>query len=133
MGWFHPQILLQSLKFIENRQEIGLLIANVRRPINRSAGVPLSGINVALLGRSDVPDLGVILISVRPQDVWNKDATAALERLGPDSVTILDKPFSAAKLLKLVRDSIGQRGGAEGQQTDVTAASVSGTGWSHAQ
>jgi hypothetical protein len=56
------------------------------------------------LGRLEIPNLGVILIFASPQNAWDQEDKAALERLGSDAVTVTDMPFSPTKLQKAVHD-----------------------------
>jgi two-component system, cell cycle response regulator CpdR len=85
--------------FRDNQSRIGVLIADVRLP----AG---SGIQVALHFRALTADLPVILTSGYPVANWSRGDTADLIQLGPDSVTILEKPFPALTLVKMVDDVI---------------------------
>jgi CheY-like chemotaxis protein len=86
--------------FKENYQAIGLLIADVTLPTS-------SGIQVALLLRSEVPDLPVILTSGYPVGNWSAGDSADLAKLGADSAIILQKPFQSQFLLNSVRELIG--------------------------
>jgi CheY-like chemotaxis protein len=80
--------------------KIDLLVADVRLPTS-------SGIHVALLLRSEVPDLPVVLTSGYPVSAWNDLDSADLERLGSTSVAILQKPFQGKILSDAVRELIG--------------------------
>jgi len=86
--------------FTHGLHRIDLLIADVTLPKS-------SGIQVALLLRSAIPDLPVILTSGRPADAWNDRDTFDLERLGPQLVTTVVKPFEAQILREAVYDLLG--------------------------
>src|SRR5260370_40412013 len=76
----------QALRlFTDVDRKIDLLVADVTLPTS-------SGIQVALLLRSEVPDLPVILTSGYPVSAWNDRASAGLQRLGSDSGAIPHKP-----------------------------------------
>ena len=91
----------QALRlFTEHGRHVDLLVADVTLPIS-------SGIQVALLLRSEVPDLPVILTSGYPVDSWCTRDSADLKRLGPLSVTIMQKPFQADELSNSVSELIG--------------------------
>jgi CheY-like chemotaxis protein len=91
----------QALRlFTEHSRKIDLLVADVTLPTS-------SGIQVALLLRSEVPDLPVILTSGYPVGAWNDWDSADLERLGSRSVTILQKPFQGKGLSDAVLELIG--------------------------
>jgi CheY-like chemotaxis protein len=79
--------------------KIDLLVADLTLP--RS-----SGIQVALLLRSKIPTLPVILTSGYPVSGWSDRDSDDLKRLGSRSVAILQKPFQAEALLDAVRDLI---------------------------
>ena len=66
-----------------------------------------SGIQVALLLRSKLPGLPVILTSGYPVSAWSDRDCADLERLGSSSVTILRKPFGPHVLSNAVCGLIG--------------------------
>jgi two-component system, cell cycle sensor histidine kinase and response regulator CckA len=91
----------QALRlFTDVDRKIDLLVADVTLPTS-------SGIQVALLLRSEVPDLPVILTSGYPVSAWNDRDSADLERLGSNSVAILQKPFPSKALSDAVRELIG--------------------------
>jgi CheY-like chemotaxis protein len=91
----------QALRlFTESARKIDLLIADVTLPTS-------SGIQVALLLRSNIPNLPVILTSGYPVGAWSDRDSADLERLGSRSVAILQKPFQFQGLLKAVCDLTG--------------------------
>ena len=91
----------QALRlFTEHGRKIDLLVADVTLPTS-------SGIQVALLLRSEVPDLPVILTTGYPVSAWNDRDSADLERLGSRSVTILQKPFQGKALSAAVHELIG--------------------------
>jgi len=88
------------LRFIDRDSRIDLLIADLRGTRRRS---PVkSGIEVALLLRSKLPRLPVILTSGSPVGEWSDGDSAALERLGSWSAVILQKPLQAEVLLNAV-------------------------------
>ena len=84
-------------RFTDHARQIDLFIADVTLPTS-------SGIHVALLFRSEIPDLPVILTSDYP--VSNRDSDD-LERLGPNSVVILPKPFQPQVLSNAVYQLLG--------------------------
>jgi len=86
--------------FKDNNRRIGLLIADVTLPL-------ASGIQVALLLRLENPALPVVLTSGYPLSGWSERDAADLERLGSDTVTILQKPFQPQLLLNSVHELIG--------------------------
>ena len=91
----------QALRlFNDHGRRIDLLLADVVLPKS-------SGIQVALLLRSEIPNLPVILTSGYPVSVWAKRDAADLERLGSRSVAILQKPFQAQVLPNTIREMIG--------------------------
>jgi CheY-like chemotaxis protein len=91
----------QALRlFTEHGRKIDLLVADVTLPTS-------SGVQVALLLRSEVPDLPVILTSGYPPSAWSDRDSADLERLGSRSVAILQKPFQGKALWDTVRELIG--------------------------
>jgi CheY-like chemotaxis protein len=91
----------QALRlFHDYGRRIDLLLADVTLPAS-------SGIKVALLVRSEIPGLPVILTSGYPVSVWSARDAADLERLGSSSVAILQKPFQAEVLRNTVREMIG--------------------------
>ena len=89
-------------RFTDSGCNIDLLVADVTLP--RS-----SGIQVALLLRTRIPTLPVILTSGYPVSVWSDRDSADLERLGSKSVTILPKPFPAQELSNAVRELLAPR------------------------
>ena len=89
------------LRFIDHDHRIDLLIADVTLP-------RVSGIQVALLLRSRIPKLPVILTSGHPVSSWRTRDADDLERLGPDSVTVLQKPFPAEALRHAVSELLGE-------------------------
>jgi CheY-like chemotaxis protein len=87
----------QALRlFIDGGRRIALLVADVR--LAKS-----SGIQVALLLRTQIPDLPVCLISGYPETAWRDLDAAALDRLGSSSVLILQKPITAKALTNAVQ------------------------------
>jgi CheY-like chemotaxis protein len=86
--------------FIDHDHQIDCLVADVTVST-------FSGIQVALLLRSKVQNLPVILTSGYPVNSWSDRDAADLERLGTSSVTILEKPFRAQTVLNAVGALIG--------------------------
>jgi len=78
--------------FQDNADQIDLLLADVT--LEKS-----SGIHVALLLRSEVPGLPVILTSDHPVSQWSDWDSADLQQLAWQSLAILQKPFQAKMLL----------------------------------
>jgi CheY-like chemotaxis protein len=105
----------QALRlFADHGRQIDLLIADVTLPVS-------SGIQVALLLRSELPRLPVILMSGYPMSGWTMRDSADLAKLGTASVTILEKPFQSQVLSNTVRELLetvqvrkGERGTSEG-------------------
>src|SRR5450755_1391851 len=85
--------------------QISLLFADLR--CARKWLPTRSGIQVALLLRSVLPTLPVILMSTCPISGWSVRDSLDLGKLGSTSVAILQKPFEAPVLLYVVRDVIG--------------------------
>ena len=82
----------QALRaFIEHDRLVDLLVAD----LSLAAG---SGITVALLLRSVMPELPIILTSGYPVNCWSERESADLARLGANSVVILQKPFVSQTL-----------------------------------
>jgi CheY-like chemotaxis protein len=93
----------QALRlFTDHGRKIDLLVADVTLPTS-------SGIQVALLLRSRIPTLPVLLTSGYPVGAWNDRDSADLERLGSRSVAIIQKPFQSQGLLKAVCELTGIR------------------------
>jgi CheY-like chemotaxis protein len=88
------------LLFIDHDHQVDLLIADVTIPKR-------SGVQVALLLRSKLPGLPVILTCGYPVGAWSDRDSADLKRLGSHLVTILEKPFRAQALLKAVSELVG--------------------------
>jgi CheY-like chemotaxis protein len=82
--------------FLAARRQIDLLLADVTLPVS-------SGIFVALLLRVELPGLPVILTPGDPPTEWENRNAADLERLGSDSVVVLQKPFPNQTLLNSIR------------------------------
>jgi DNA-binding response OmpR family regulator len=87
-------------KFIEYNRRFDLLISDLTLPTS-------SGVQVALILRSELPELKIILTSGYPLSMWSEQDTSDLQRLGNDSVTVLAKPFLPQTLLNSVRALIG--------------------------
>jgi two-component system cell cycle sensor histidine kinase/response regulator CckA len=91
----------QALRlFIDHRRQIDLLLADVTLPTS-------SGIQVALILRLETPDLPIILTSGYAVNDWGDRDAADLERLGSNSVAILQKPFQPQLLSNAVCELIG--------------------------
>ena len=86
--------------FIEHGRQVDLLVAD----LSLAKG---SGIQVALLLRSVIPALPVVLTSGYPVHDWSVRDCADLDRLGSNSVAILQKPFLSHALLKAIRALMG--------------------------
>jgi CheY-like chemotaxis protein len=86
--------------FHHKKQNVAILIADLSLPTS-------SGVEVALAIRLGTPDLPVILTSGLPLSDWSARDAAVLKRLGPDSVTVLQKPFLSKDLLEHVQGWIG--------------------------
>jgi CheY-like chemotaxis protein len=86
--------------FIDLNHDVDLLVADLTLP-------RMSGIQVALLLRSKLPAVPVILTSGYPVAGWSHRDSADLARLGSHSVTVLQKPFPARALSRAVCDLIG--------------------------
>ena len=86
--------------FTEHGRHVDLLVADVTLPIS-------SGIQVALLLRTEVPDLPVLLTSGYPVSDWTGREYTDLQRLGSTSVALLSKPFQADELSNAVRELLG--------------------------
>ena len=87
-------------QFHDKDCKIDVLIADVSLAIG-------SGLQVAVALREELPELGVILATGYPCHLWRARDYALLGRLGPDSVTILQKPFAAPTLLAAIDKLIG--------------------------
>jgi CheY-like chemotaxis protein len=82
-------------QFKHHGRQIDLLIADV--------GLPgISGVQVALLLRSELPELRVILMSGYPLNSWSPQDADFLQRLGSNSVGVLIKPFVPRTLLHAI-------------------------------
>ncbi|MEI9974408.1 MAG: response regulator [Ignavibacteriota bacterium] len=91
----------QALRlFNDHAQQIDLLLADVTLPVS-------SGIQVALVLRSKIPNLPVILASGYPVDNWSEQDANDLKRLDSRSLTILQKPTPPKQLLSAVAELIG--------------------------
>jgi CheY-like chemotaxis protein len=87
--------------FIACDRQVDLLLADVTLP----AG---SGIQVALLLRSVLPALPVILTTRYPVSAWSVRDFLDLEKLGPNMVTILHNPIPASLLINAISELLGQ-------------------------
>jgi CheY-like chemotaxis protein len=91
----------QALRlFNEHGRRIDLLLADVTLPTS-------SGIQVALLLRSEMPNLPVILTSGYPVGVWADREAADLLRLGSSLVAVIQKPFRGGVIPNTIREMIG--------------------------
>jgi len=91
----------QALRtFIDREYHVDCLVTDVTLP-------RCSGIQVALLLRSKIRDLPIILTFGQPVTSWSVRDAADLERLGLDSVTMLQKPFRILVFLNAVYALIG--------------------------
>lgn len=88
-----PEEALQQ--FNDSGRQIDLLLADVGLPV-------ISGVQVALLLRAELPGLRVILTSGYPPSMWSARDSGFLQTLGLDSVSILQKPFVPQTLLKTI-------------------------------
>jgi len=88
------------LLFTDLDYQVDLLIADLTMPKR-------SGIQVALLLRSKLPSLPVILTSRDPVGRWSAQRLADLNRLGSQWVAIVQKPSAADDLLNAVRELTG--------------------------
>jgi DNA-binding response OmpR family regulator len=88
------------LRFIDNDQQIDLLVANVTLPKS-------SGIYLALLLRAKIETLPVILISRYPARAWTDQEADDLKRLGSQSVVVLQEPFNNRLFTDAVRELLG--------------------------
>lgn len=75
--------------------QVDLLLTDVRLPT-------LSGIQVALQIRSGLPEFPVLLVTGYPAGGWRGVDAEDLEKLGPESVVLLPKPFQTQALLNAV-------------------------------
>ena len=91
----------QALRlFIGHGRQIDLLIADVSLPTS-------SGIQVALLLRSEIPNLPVILTSGYGISEWSIRDSGDLERLDSSSMAILQKPFQPEVLRNAICELMG--------------------------
>jgi len=86
--------------FSQHGRHLDLLLADVTVPKS-------TGIQIALLFRSEIPNLPVILTSDSPVSDWTGRDYTDLERLGSSSVALLSKPVQGEILLKAIRDLLG--------------------------
>ena len=84
-------------RFLDVKGQIDLLVADVNLPSS-------TGIQVALLLRAELPTLRVILTSGYERSDWQGRDAADLERLGLDSLKILQKPFMPQALLNCIQE-----------------------------
>ena len=86
--------------FAKHGRHVDLLIADVTLPTS-------SGLRVALLLRSEIRNLPVILTSGYPVSAWTDTDSADLQRMGSNSVAIIQKPFQPEALSALVHEFLG--------------------------
>lgn len=84
-------------RFQDVAGQIDLFVADVNLPSS-------TGIQVALLLRVELPSLRVILTSGYPRSDWRGRDAADLEKLGSDSLIILQKPFMPQALLHCIQE-----------------------------
>jgi len=87
--------------FVDGNRKIDLLVADLTLPTS-------SGIQVALLLRSEISKLPVILTSGYPVSEWTGRDRTDLQRLGSNSMAVLQKPFLAQELLSIVSRLTGE-------------------------
>ena len=87
--------------FTRHGRQFDLLVSDVTLP-------EISGIQVALLLRSEIPNLPVLLTSGYPVSDWTGRDYTDLQRLGATSVAMLSKPFQIQDLLKKVGELTGE-------------------------
>jgi len=85
--------------FIRQGRQLDLLLADLILPES-------SGVQVALMLRSEIPGLPVILTSGYPVSCWSERDCADVERLGSPSV-VVPKPFRAPAISNAVSELIG--------------------------
>ncbi|SPE34768.1 putative Response regulator receiver protein [Candidatus Sulfopaludibacter sp. SbA6] len=90
-------------QFRDSARHVDLLITDLTLPTS-------SGTQVALLLRSMIPALPVILASGCPPRNWTDQDSDALGKLGTESVIVLEKPFFPSVLLHKVHQMIGAPG-----------------------
>jgi hypothetical protein len=95
-------------RFREANRRIDLLIADCP-PASEAR------IQVALLFPMKRPGLSVILTSGYPRNCWVSPDIAELDRLGMDSVIVLQKPYEARELLRSIRQLTGNLSAAAGE------------------
>ena len=81
-------------RFLDVKGQIDILVADVNLPSS-------TGIQVALLLRAELPTLRVILTSGYARSDWQGRDAADLERLGLDSLKILQKTVYASSAVEL--------------------------------
>jgi CheY-like chemotaxis protein len=81
---------------------IDLLISDVGVPV-------LSGTEVALELNKSHPATAILFVSGTPMSAWNRRDRQNFQRLPPDRVDFLEKPFRAAALLDKVGELIEGR------------------------
>ena len=87
-------------QFHDNGGKIDLLVADVGLAIG-------SGVQVAVALREELPGLRVILATRYPSHLWRARDYTLLGKLGPDSISILQKPFATPTLLAAIDKLIG--------------------------
>ena len=66
-----------------------------------------SGIQVALALREDFPSLPILLVSGYPKNSWSVRDYSLFGKLGPNSVRILQKPFTPQILMATIGEMVG--------------------------
>jgi CheY-like chemotaxis protein len=91
----------QALRlFTQCGRHVDLLVSHVMLP-------KISGIQIALLLRSEIPYLPVLLTSGYPVSDWTGRDYTDLLRLGSTSVALIATPFQIQGLLNTVRELLG--------------------------
>jgi CheY-like chemotaxis protein len=91
----------QALRaFTRIRGRVDLFVSDVTLPKS-------SGIQVAQILRSEIPDLPVLLTSGYPVSDWTGRDYTDLQRLGTTSMALLSKPFQIGDLLLKVGELAG--------------------------
>lgn len=86
--------------FSDVDRQVDLLVTDLTMP-------GMSGIQVALRLRSELPGLPVIVTSGFPVSDWSSRDCGDLEQLGATGVALIQKPFRKQELLQTVCQLIG--------------------------
>lgn len=81
-------------------RQVDLLVTDLTMP-------GMSGIQVALRLRSELPGLPVIVTSGFPVSDWDNQYAGDLQQLAATAVLIIQKPFQKQEVLQTVRQLIG--------------------------